>query len=801
MMRKAILILLLIFMHTLSIAAEEKIIDTEIPAPAVNENMVDVFEEQPVSATEEEVIVNPMVLVSGKLLEKGTKRLLANQRFYIRNYVGTKVVLSPLTDDKGRFSFQIEPGKYRFIVASSGYDKFEEIVYIKETKNQPLVLRVIPQVINPYKIVVRKKKEKSEISEKTITIQEAANIPGNNRDVLQAVTSMPGVNSVSVFNGYGNGIVIRGSAQEDSIFPLEGHGITSLYHFGGLESILEPEFIESVDYNAGGFSAEYGNTLGGVVSMNVRDPRVDRIGGYVNLSLLSSSFMVEGPISEKDSFAFSMKRGFLDQYMRMVEKVEEEKNRNDNDDGEEDSGFEQYPVYYDGSFIYRHEFSDKSDFRLIGIFSDDAFEFKDAEASVSERFSNRVKYSVSAQNLIGEWNYKTEKLNYQFSPKISSSEFLWKEGARAYHKQTVQDVSINEKLEYRFNKIHRLKSGLRFDFTDIKIDSHAFVIDKEGEVDNDNYKLEMKLKKNFHLFYPSFYLMDQITIGDFTITPGVNGFIDSHNNQNVLDPRLFLKYQLTKKAAFKVATGLYSKRPLLDETAKPWGTKGLKPERSIHAVAGAEYYFTNDFYIDIQGYYKKFYDMAVRIDDDDPTKYGNEGEGKAYGSEILLRHNMTDNFFGWISYSWAVAKRKDGKSKPERFFDSDITNNLIGVLNYKPNRYWSFGFKYQYSTGTPYTDLFNVSTFYDVDNDEYSPVYSGKINGSRLKSHQQLDFRIDKYWLFDNYVLSTYIDIKNVFQAKHEVGIEYNEDYTAQIQELAVGSETPLIFVGLKIDF
>ncbi len=780
MMKKIILVVMLLCVYT-AVGAEE------MDAGAVMKPVP-----QPVLIQETKEPVIQKVSVAGRILEKGTKAPLNNQRFYIRKEGEKKVTISPSTDKNGRFSFDIEPGRYQFVIATSGYDKFETVYYISNSGNKNLVLRVIPQVINPYKIVIRKKIEKSEISEKTISIQEAASIPGNNRDVLQAVTNMPGVNSVSVFNGYGNGIVIRGSAQEDSLFPLEGHGLSSLYHFGGLESILEPEFIESIDYNAGGFSAEYGDTLGGIVSMNVRNPRQDRFGGYVNISLLSSSFMVEGPVSEKDSVAFSMKRGFLDQYIKIAEKV--------NDDSEDDGSFEKYPVYYDSSFIYRHEFSDKNDFRLIGILSDDRFEFKDEDQGVSERYSEMIKYSEKGKTLIGQWNYSTDRFKYQLSPKFSQSQFLWEEGKRAYFRQKVQDVSINEKCEFRLNRTHRLKGGLRLDFANVKIDSHSFVIEKEGEID-ENHELEMKLNKEFDFFEPSFYLMDQMTFGKFTVTPGVNRFKDTHNHKDVLDPRLFLKYQVTKKAALKGSTGLYSKRPLYDETVKPWGTKGLKPERSIHGVLGGEYYFTEDLYVDVQGYYKKFYDMAVRTDPSDPTKYENEGTGKSFGSEVMLRHNMTDNFFGWISYTWAVAKRKDGKNAQERYFDSDITHNLIGVASYKPNRYWSFGLKYQYATGTPYTDLYKVDTLYDVDEDEYSPLYTGKINGSRLKSHHQLDFRIDKYWLFDNFVLSTYLDVKNVFQQKHEVGVEYNEDYSAKTEVLSIGSETPLIFAGLKIDF
>ncbi|MBA4367784.1 MAG: hypothetical protein C0403_09120, partial [Desulfobacterium sp.] len=187
--------------------------------------------------------------------------------------------------------------------------------------------------------------------------------------------------------------------------------------------------------------------------------------------------------------------------------------------------------------------------------------------------------------------------------------------------------------------------------------------------------------------------------------------------------------------------------------------------------------------------------------EDDPTLYTNEGTGRSYGAEILLRHNMTDHFFGWIAYSYCVAKRKDKPNEPERYFDSDIPHNLITVVSYKPNRYWSFGFRYQYASGTPYTDLLNVNTTYDTDNNEYIPRYDGSINNKRLPSHHQVDFRIDKYWIFDNVILSTYLDFRNIFQSKYVTSINYNEDYTAQEEQVSVDSDIPLIFLGMKVDF
>jgi outer membrane receptor for Fe3+-dicitrate len=365
----------------------------------------------------------------------------------------------------------------------------------------------------------------------------------------------------------------------------------------------------------------------------------------------------------------------------------------------------------------------------------------------------------------------------------------------------VDSFALNEKAEYRLNDNHKFKGGLRMDYVKVGLDSDSMVLEKEGEISYDHTDLELKINKDFSFFYPTFYMMDQITLGSFTVTPGVHYFKDTYNHHDLIDPRLSVRYNLNKETTLKTAWGIYSQMPQYDEFIEPWGTKGLEPERAVHTVAGIEHYFTDSLYLDIQAYRKTFSNLVVRESADNPTSYSNSGKGKSYGAEIMLRQNMTDRFFGWVSYSYAVAKRTDGNGKPERYFDMDTPHNLVGVLNYKPNRNWSFGVRYQYVSGTPYTDLMNVDTRYDVDNDTYVPLYTGTVNTDRLKSHQQVDFRIDRYWLFDDYVLSTYLDFRNVFQNKYVTSKAYNEDYTASEDVVSVDSEIPLIFVGMKIDF
>lgn len=739
--------------------------------------------------------------VKGILLEKGTRKALPDTTLYIRKASKKQILETLATDKTGEFQCRLEPGKYTMIIAAVGYDKFEEDFEIKEGVDNHLALRLVPLTISPYQIIVREQKQNSEVSNQQISVEEINQIPGTNRDVLASIKNLPGVASVSVFNGYGNGIVIRGSAQEDSLFLANDHSIgdysitSGFYHFGGIESIIEPELIESIDYLAGGFSAEYGNALGGVVSLNVKDPRTDRFGGFANLGFLSTSFMLEGPISDKDSFAVSLKKGFLGTYIQVVEDLD--------DDSDNNLNFVQYPDYYDGSAIYRHAFSKNNDFKFTTVAKSDAMEVKGDVDFVSERSSDKNIYKDRFITMIGEWDYRTDEFRSLFSPMITYSYSNAYLGDRAYHKQFFDTYDFSEKAEYQLNAAHRLKGGVGLKLINAKIDSYSFAIQKEGEIPNPNYDEEMRLQKNFFFYYPSLFLMDQIQLGRFTLTPGLNTIYDSHNDHVLVDPRFSLKYQLTKETSLKGATGLYSKMPLYDESVAPWGTKGLQPEKSIHGIVGVEHQFGENITLDLQTYYKSFYDMVVRIDEMDSSRYGNDGSGYAYGAEILLRHQMTDHFFGWISYAYSVARRKDGPDEEERYFDSDIPHNLTTVVSYKPNRYWSFGLRYVYASGLPYidTDLNELETLYDADSDTYYPLYDGPINNGRLKARQQLDFRIDKYWIFNNFILSTYLDVRNVLQYKNVIGKAYNKDYSQSEDAYSIDSYVPLVFLGLKFDF
>ncbi len=52
----------------------------------------------------------------------------------------------------------------------------------------------------------------------------------------------------------------------------------------------------------GGFNTRYGGAVGGVVEIKGREAQKDRWHGMIDVNLLESSMMVEGPLTDKIGF-------------------------------------------------------------------------------------------------------------------------------------------------------------------------------------------------------------------------------------------------------------------------------------------------------------------------------------------------------------------------------------------------------------------------------------------------------------------------------------------------------------------
>src|SRR5260370_798006 len=96
---------------------------------------------------------------------------------------------------------------------------------------------------------------------------------------------------------------VGGPPPADTRTYVDGVYIPTLYHFSGLRSTVNSEMVQSLTFLPGGYGADYGRGLGGVIEVEGRKPRTDGFHGFAQIDLIDLSAMVEGPISENLSFA------------------------------------------------------------------------------------------------------------------------------------------------------------------------------------------------------------------------------------------------------------------------------------------------------------------------------------------------------------------------------------------------------------------------------------------------------------------------------------------------------------------
>lgn len=69
--------------------------------------------------------------------------------------------------------------------------------------------------------------------------------------------------------------MVWGSAPTDTRVYADGVLIPRVYHFGGLRSTINSEFVEQLTFRPGAYGADFGRGLGGVIDVTTRRPKKD----------------------------------------------------------------------------------------------------------------------------------------------------------------------------------------------------------------------------------------------------------------------------------------------------------------------------------------------------------------------------------------------------------------------------------------------------------------------------------------------------------------------------------------------
>ncbi len=731
----------------------------------------------------------PVGVLEGQLFKRGSVDALPGVRVVLR-----ELGLETFSDAQGKFRFEELPvGPLIIGIEDDVYGDIEDEEEIKAGEVVTVTYRLDQETFGD-RIQVFGKRPKKEVVRRTITVEEIRTIPGTNGDALGVVQNLPGVARTPFGQ---SDLILRGGGNTQAY--LNQQPIPIAFHFGGIRSTVASALIESIDVYPGNFDVEYGRVSGGIVDVRLREPRTDRVHGYVEADVFDAGALVEGPVGENGGLAIAVRRSYFDALLAAAPLPDT-------------FSITTAPRWYDAQILY--DWKDKG------------HRFRALLYGSSDQFESVIEEPPEQNTLIrGDAVAKLEWVGGQL-------EHTWDIDDRLQHKLNVAylltgiDFGVGEifSLNFLFHQLF-IRDSVRAKLTDtleLKVGMDVLnqwnTIDalggvtgppREGETGG-GFGSDQTISVEIDTFEANcaLYTAAEWKLGPILLIPGLRFDVFSAIDDYRLQPRFTARWDVVEGTTVKAGVGQFVELPDGQDTSPDIGNPNLKAEDSLHYSVGFEQQFTDAINLDVTAFYKTFDDLVTRAesldaadDFDDALEANagpsllNQGEGRSYGIEFLLRHDFSNRVFGWVSYTLQRSERRDRPGDDWRLFDFDQTHNLIVIGQYKLTPKWTVGFRWRTTSGNPDTPI--VDSVFDANTGTYVQI-PGEPNSTRQPTFNQIDLRVDREWTYDTWRLVGYLDLRNTLNTANASGFQYNYDFTQRTQAY----EIPIIpSFGLRGEF
>ncbi len=690
------------------------------------------------------------------------------------------------TDKKGRVIFKNIEYPERIKVIAAGYDIS---INIPLSKKSEYTIYISPQVFEGETLEVNANRIIEKSSKISLSIEELKKAPGANGDPVKAITALPGVieaeeNSSAVY--------LRGSDSDENIFWVNRAPVGYIYHFGGFQSTLHPELVEDINIFPGGFPIEYGDALGGAIDVKLRNPKNDRKHTYIDISTITTSFLVEGPVGgagtdskniPEDSYFIGGRRSYLDAIL----------SPSDFNDDEDDDEITLVPRFYDFQALYHHNlekgyldtyiFSAGDEIRLN--ITDSA----KSDPQLAGALDAKTEYQTIGQTWRQIWNKNWSHIMTLSYYHVKSS-FLYghnDDGEPYFYNTESSSFLWQPEIIHRPIKDTTLTYGIASSYKKDPLDLFSIRLPDENDINFDlTSQDKFRLKKTLYgkSFSPYFKFRKNWT-ENFSTTLGANYSnvsISGGYEQHEVSPRLNMEYQIEKDTLLTASWGRFVQIPDSSKIIEVFGNPALEVTESEHRIIGIEHQIDPVYTVKAEVYHKPMKNLIISIDElEPPDIYANEGTGVAYGLDLFIKRKAIGKKIGWLSASWSKSERTNEITQITRKFSGDQPWRLTAVWG-QPFRgekwkYWDWSIKAQFHSGTPYTQVTGRHREDDSDPDSRWIPEFGKHNAERTPVYYKIDLRIGRSYLFNESKLTAYIDLQNITFRKNITEYDYGDEY------------------------
>jgi hypothetical protein len=629
------------------------------------------------------------------------------------------------TDTLGIFSFTTNAfGEQTLIASCIGYET--QAVQLELSSNISNLRIVLEEEINELnEVTINAGTFEASDKKKSVILKplDIALTAGANGDIFGAFGTLPGSHKV----GEEGRLFVRGGESYETKTFMDGMLINTPF-FSKMPDLptrgrFSPILFNGSVFSTGGYSAEFGQALSSIVSLNTTALEPENKS---SISLLSVG--VQGAHAKrwkKTSLALTgeyLHTGFSNRVIKQnIEWVKD-------------------PVIVGSTLMFRQKTSETGMIKTFGSFS------YDASSLLHNNFQQSFLQEISLNN-------KNMYLNTTFNEMLNDN-WLFQTG-----------VALNtdrENIRPGDDELFTTKKNGQVKFTFTNTSGKNLTTKIGTEYMFYDYSQDIQMDDDFQLAfsnhqYAAFIESELKATRHLALKAGVRGEHHSLISKTNVVPRLSAAVKTGKYSQLSAAYGAFFQNPA-DDYLK--FSKELLPEKSTHSIL--TWQFRKDTRtLRIEAYYKDYSDL-VKFDEEFsmvPGNYTNTGSGYSRGIDVFWRNQKE---FGksdyWVSYSWNDSKRN------YRNFPVQATPHYVSEHNFSvvykrfilPLNSFVSG-TYSFASGRPY---------YNPNN----PVFMA----DQTKTYNDLSIGLTRIFYVFNTQAVAHVIVNNVLGFTNVFGYNYS---------------------------
>ena len=743
--------------------------------------------------------LKPLQKLCGTVVDKESGEALAYASVGV---VGTH--LGTQSDEEGRFAFR---GNFeevdQLIISYVGYQS--QTISIATLLNKPCTRIVLAPAIQwiPEIIVQEFTVDMLDFGKYRDPIkmrpQKIPTLPGwGEPDIFRSLQLIPGISATGESAANLN---IRGGTSDQNLILWDGIPIYHSGHFFGLYSAFNPYVVQEVDVYRGGFGAEYGGRISGVIDIQGK-PSTDGEARYgFGLNFLNAHAFAEIPlIKSKSTLLLAARRSFTDliqssTYQSLFNSVFQKGRISDNLNDEAEEA-ESYPNFhyedYHMKWVWKPE--EKQNLALSAYFGNDAFDYNYnyGEIFESDDFLKLNNWGLSLRST-RDWNDRSQTMiEGSFSAYLNRYEFRYSFepdsipfDVQLSHLNRMADATFRLHHSWKPHPGIQLSGGWQYSMRNIQYEYQELTEQDNREFGGETFRNrsnsfygEVRVEPVQNLAYQLGIRRDEFRnfVGkDFEIRDELSW-----------QTRYSVQWNPGGRAwSFTFTGGDYSQ--FLYQIPAYYNDLGAGEQLWVSAddyfpVLHANQwsfglaYQKSDWEIELEYYFKNTRNLSSRkleLEEDLLNPFNQSGQARVRGLDVLLRKTWK-RYSLWVAYSFTKAENRFPDLIDYQYFPTDQDQrhrlNFTHMLNLK---HWDLSLSWQYRSGGPYSVPESYGEFFNSEGDlGFFLNYSGP-NNARLPAYHRLDLAGNYKFYRPKWQGKIGLSILNFYNRKNISDVDY----------------------------